>query len=272
MHQKKQLVRTSALVTGLGALLAAGTHTAPAHAWDVITTLSDINEAFVVDLDESDASGWSFNRVQDGIDAASGFQGIPINFTFQPAGDTPLFDEILNGPAAQAYGRIETFDPGPGGFMDYAEAYVIGEIEDGFGYAGRWVYEFQLTLDPGVTVTLALLEGFASLSAESNSPNDLGFAFGSIKLFSIDFDLNVPGGANQPYKEDSVFASGPSNDPPSTFTPSFSHTFTNEGSEVLTLNLWLEGNALVFQTIPEPASAMLLIGGATMLMLRRRMI
>lgn len=235
--------------------------------WVVEAFLDEgFTSSFVVDPDESDPDGWSFSLLREGVYADSGIGQIPITYTFQTALTPGLFDSYKSGPDVSAGGRIENDDI-PNGLSDHAEAYVVGSILPGHAYGAGWTYEFELIIEAGKTITFVLDGG--SLFASANDPGDDGFAFASIKLFSIDVDGNDPGGANNPYAQSSVFAgAGQSN----SSNAMFSYSFINETTESAAYLLWLEGSALVFQSgqiVPEASSLCLLALGGLLLIPRR---
>ncbi len=277
---KAKLMNRRLLLTGLALATSMACHAAPAHAWEVRTEIDGlIDEAFYVDMGESSGS-WTFNLLSEGVYADTGFGGIPVSFVFQEYDvdlgewpNDPFADqEVAPGIIASAAITKPTSNQDP--FANSAIAIVDGTIPAGFGYGAAFAFDWVLDLAPGSTVTLRLDPNQVATSLMRSEPGDDGVAFSTIKLWNVDEqDGDALGGVNNPYAEQQFFLSAPPagaeliND----FT-NINHVFTNTGLDPLTLTLRLEGNALVFQAVPEPASALVLVAMGGLLLARRRVI
>ncbi len=272
MNLQKKLFRAQepkiAVLGGMIALLV----TPMAFAWDASVGIGRLDNSFYAD---SWTGSLNWVTLSEGIQADSGAGGsIPLNYTDQSWDGTSWPSDTMHDeatmPSISAVANIY-HDDATDEYFSSAEGFVYGDIDPGDAFGSSWRYDFQLTVSPFSFVNVALNDssgdGYGYIQAE---PGDDGFAFGDIRLYSSDFDLDAPGGVNNPYAIDSVFLSSPPTGGYVEKTFGFLHRFENNSSTPVTYNLQLLGTVSIFENVPEPASVLLLGFGTTGLLLRRR--
>lgn len=241
-----------------------------AHGWVVDTSATDLDSALTFT-----ANNGSFSRttLKEGVRADTTTSGgIPINNTFQnwdgsnwPSANFSDMASVGGATADSAIAHDGTSDE----FFDSAEASIDGNLPPDGGAGSNWLYDFELVIDAGASVTVDLNGAQTNVYAESESGDD-GNAFAGIELYSFDVGINDPGGSNNPYAEDDIFVSAPPSGQVEDRPLTFSHTFDNtSGNSPQTLNLRLRGSSAVFEAVPEPTS-LALLGLGSLAMLRRR--
>lgn len=254
---------STVLATAL--LLQAGS----AAAWNISVGTGNLGDAFSID---SSSGSYTWTTLQAGVQADEGTSSnIPINWTFQSWDGTEWPSIELHDvdpafpPATEAH---VYYDDVADEYWSSAEAFVYGSVAVGKGVSAGWAYDFELVLDPFSSVEVLLDPNYASVYLESDLPGDTGDAFGQIKLYSTDLDVNDNGGANHPWAGTFQWlpAQGATIDDPA----GFSHLFDNPTGSSVTYTLRLEGSSLVFAVVPEPGTLTLLGAGVLCMAVRRR--
>ena len=147
-------------------------------------------------------------------------------------------------------------------------AFIYSNIAPGVATGVGFGYDFEISLAPFSWATVRL-DGGGYIYLDANSVEDDGIAFASLKLYDPTRDVDEFGGVNEPF--DSIGASLLSgNDPLDMDNLFLEHLIENDTGDTVVHALRFEGNALVFQSIPEPTAAALLGMAAIGLIARRR--
>ncbi|MCA9229871.1 MAG: PEP-CTERM sorting domain-containing protein [Planctomycetales bacterium] len=276
MLETFRLPRFCRLGISIGTLICvAGSMVGSALAWDVSVYIDRLEDYFYVDL-FSGSHTWT--TVEEGLRADSGTgNSLPNNNITQAWDGTMWPSDVMSdsetGVGVSADAVIEHYDGLTDEYWDYAEAIVFGDIPSDQSYGAAWFYDFDLTLDPGATANVFLDSGGAYGYIASEAGDD-GIAFASVRIYSIDFDVDTLGGVNNPYDIDSLFLSAPPAGGLAESPFGLSHEFENLGGSPVTYHLRLQGSVTVFEpaVVPEPATLVLagLASGAALTGRRRR--
>lgn len=245
-----------------------------AHAWNVEVGIDRLEDYFYVDS-FSGGTPPSMVTLQEGIFASSDTGSFDSTYTFQTWNgsawsSTGTFEDVIFVDGVSAESHMEHYDdPGINDeYPDSSYAFVFGDIAPGQAYGASWAFDFELTVAP-FSFASVLLDSDGAYGFIVTEPGDDGNAFASIRLYDPTVGLNDPGGANDPFAIDSIFATSPPIGQDIDEQLGFTHTFTNNTGSAVTYSLRLAGRASVFETVPEPATAGLLLALGLPMLIRR---
>ncbi|MCP3983104.1 MAG: PEP-CTERM sorting domain-containing protein [bacterium] len=236
----------------------------PASAWDIEIGLNFLYDALYVS--SSTGSGATWTTVDERV-RASDVPGptIPNIWTTQAWDGMEWPSDTLSASEGITWADLY-HDDVTEEFFDSGSAAVFGSVAAGDAAGAGFAYDFDLVVNPFSSATVSLDPAEAYVYLDSGV-GDVGTAFARFRLYSTDYALNDPGGANAPWADDlySIEAGDPLTEEGATF----SNNFVNGTGSPVTYHLRMEASASVF-AIPEPAGLALLGVAGLMLAVRRR--
>lgn len=259
---------SSARVAAAGAMLLACQLPAQAD-WSATVSTQTLDLGLYV---ATSSGNYSWTTVQEGWGttfASNG--GIPNEFQFQTWDGVAWQQSNFGGSivlpgggqsvASWSHDDVQ-LEANKSGYVS-----VFGALANGQSSGAFVLHDFRLVLQPFATVEITYHEDEYVIDL-SHDAGDQGVAFGQVKLFGHTLDLDVPGGANQPYFQGLLSLSGGAvADTASGSAGTQSYTFSNATGQAQTFNLRFEASALVFTTppVPEPQTWALWLAGLALL-------